>query len=139
VTEVDSAAPSLIIDQLELPLEGVPPLSVEERVERWLGQQEYESATMFEAVLLLRDGRSRRERARRWFDLRTIQAPYDRSGWMIPGGEEAIWLYHEADRAYVSGLFLASLLCAHAPVSVPLPGVWSPSAINLIRTGCAGV
>ena len=54
--------------------------------------------------------RTRTARAKRCLELRAVQAPYDRAFWLVPGGEEAVWLYDEADRAFVDGLFLASLL-----------------------------
>jgi hypothetical protein len=100
----------------------VIPLSEEERVERWLAEQEQESAEVL-AALILRDSTTIEERAKRWSELRAIQAPYHQAnGWLVPGGSEAIWLYDEAERAFIDGLFLAALLCAHAACERVLAG-----------------
>lgn len=110
-----SRGPIIALNQLELEFEGVTPLSAEERVARWLAEQEDESEEVITAALFLEDGSSRADRAERWAEIRAIQAPYDRAhGWLVPGGSEAVWLYEESVRAYVHGLFLAALLCAHS-------------------------
>jgi hypothetical protein len=85
------------------------------RVKKWLAGQEHETLATLAAVLFLRDSNGRRARAERWSELHSVQAPFDREdGWLVPGGSEAVWLYEEAERAYVYGLFLATLHCAHA-------------------------
>jgi hypothetical protein len=123
VEHVDPTRPSLALDQLQLALEGVPPLSAEERLERWLADQPEETAQVHAAFLYLRDANTRSARAQRWADLRAVQAPYDRAwGWLVPGGTEVVWLYDEAGLAYVDGLFLATLLCAHAACERVLAG-----------------
>jgi hypothetical protein len=108
---------------MQLDLEGVEPLSDEERISRWLADQTEETEDVFEAALFLRDHNSRGDRAARWLTVRQVQAPFDTEwGWLITGGSEAVWLYDEAERAFVSGLFLASLLCAHAACERALAG-----------------
>jgi len=104
----------VILDQLELPL-GIPSLSEEERVERWLEEDATETEESFVAALFLANGESRGRRAARWLDLRAAQAKFARHEHiMTTGGNEAIWLYKEAGFAYTEGLFIAALLCAHA-------------------------
>ncbi len=109
--------------QLQLPLEGVEPLTDEERIEAWFYQQERDSADTRTASLFLRDRRTRRARAARWGQIQDIQAPFaNASGWLIPGGMESLWLYHEAERTYIEGFPLASLLSAHAACERVLAG-----------------
>ncbi|MFG2021981.1 hypothetical protein [Actinomadura geliboluensis] len=108
---------------MELDLDGVTPLSEEERIARWLREQEQETPEVLAAILILRDVRSRAERTQRWAEIRSIQAPFHREhGWLIPGGAEVSWLYDEAERAFIDGLFLATLLCAHAACERALAG-----------------
>jgi hypothetical protein len=90
-------------------------LTEEERVKRWLDEQDGESDEILAGHLVLADAESRLRRTQRWRELRAIQAPYDSDwGWLVNGGSEAAWLYDEAARCFVSGYYLAALLCAHA-------------------------
>jgi hypothetical protein len=58
-----------------------------------------------------------------WAAIRSTQALFYREhGWLIPGGAEAVWLYEEAERAFIDGLYLATLLCAHAACERALAG-----------------
>ena len=84
------------LGQLQFDLDGVPALTDEERVLAWLADQEHETADTFRAMLFVRDNLGRAARAERWMELRTVQAPFDREHWLIPGGSEAVWLYEEA-------------------------------------------
>ncbi|GAB3812774.1 hypothetical protein [Kribbella italica] len=123
MTTDDPDGPPVVTRQLQLELEGIDPLTDEQRVEAWLREQGTWSADARAAALYLRDRRSRRTRATRWEQLQAIQAPFESEwGWLTPGGEECIWLYHEAERSYVDGLHLASLLCAHAACERVLAG-----------------
>lgn len=119
----ESSGPSGVVNQLEFDLAGVAPSSREERLATWLEVQEEVTADVLTATLFLQDSRSRRERVERWAEVRSIQAPYDREeGWLVTGGDEAIWLYEESCRSYVNGMFLAALLCAHAACERVLAG-----------------
>jgi hypothetical protein len=112
--EMASGRPPFL-DQLQLDFDGIGLLSDEERVVRWLAEQPEESSAAYLAALFVQDAKSRRRRAEGWSQLRQMQEPFDTDwGWLIPGGVEAVWLYHEAERAYVHDLHLAALLCAHA-------------------------
>jgi hypothetical protein len=116
-------APLIVSDQPELPFEGITPLTREERIIAWLRTQDAETIETIIATLFLTDGESRRRRGERWLQIRSIQAPYDRNeGWLIPGGVEAHWLYEEAYRSYVNGMYLAALLCAHSACERVLAG-----------------
>jgi hypothetical protein len=64
----------VILDQLQLDLEGVEPLSEEDRISRWLSKQTDESEDVFEAALFLHDHNSRGDRAARWFKVRQVRA-----------------------------------------------------------------
>ncbi len=68
----------LVSDQPELPFEDIAPLTREERVIAWLRAQEAETIETIAAILSLMDGESRWSRAERWFEIRTVQAPYER-------------------------------------------------------------
>lgn len=114
--------PANVLDQFELPLEGLNPLTAEERLQRWLSRQDEWSRDVTVALLVLRDGNTRAARSDRWVELRHIEAPYDHVAWMVSGGMEVIWLHHEAGWAYVEGLYLACLLCAHAACERVLAG-----------------
>jgi hypothetical protein len=118
-----SYGPPIVTDQPELPFEGIPCLTREERIMAWLRTQEAETIETVVATLFLADGESRRRRAERWFQIRSTQACYDRDeGWLIPGGMEAFWLYEEACRSYTNGMYLAALLCAHSACERVLAG-----------------
>lgn len=115
--------PPIVVRQMQLHLEGIEPLSDEQRVEAWFQEQEHDTADTRTAALFLRDQRTRRARAARWGQVQELQAPFASSwGWLFPGGSEGLWLYHEAERAYVEGFPLAALLCAHAASERVLAG-----------------
>lgn len=119
--------PSLALDQLQLPLDGIEPLSEEAQVERWLAEQSDETPRVYTAVLHLRDAHTRAARAQRWAEVRVVQSRYEPSwGWLVAGGQEALWLYYDSERAYVDGLFMASLLCAHATCERMIAGCLEP-------------
>lgn len=116
-------APQIVTDQPELPFEGIAPLTSEERIIAWLRAQEAETIETITATLFLMDGESRRSRAERWFEIRSVQAPYERDeGWPIMGGPEVIWLYEEACHSYADSMYLAALLCAHSACERELAG-----------------
>lgn len=107
--------PRLIaLDQPELDLPGVAPRTVKQRVVSWLREEEDETFGFFQATVYLQDRDALDERAERWRELRDVQAPYDQDHWLVPGGPECVWLYQEAESAFILGLFLSSLLCSHA-------------------------
>lgn len=126
---------SLVVDQIELDMPGVPPLSTEQRLRRWLEDQGEETPAVIEALLLIEDDRTRDARVGRYFDIEIARRPFEsEDGWFIPGGSEAWWLYQEAERAYISGLFMASLLCSHAASERALAGCLADFADQLPPT-----
>lgn len=119
----ESNGSPIVLGQLQLSFEGIEPLSDEYRVEAWLHDQEQNTAETRIAALFLRDERTRRARASRWGQVQATQAPFASEwGWLIPGGHESVWLYHEAVRSFVEGFALAALLCAHASCERVLAG-----------------
>jgi len=116
--------PPIVTDQPELPFEDISSLTREEqRVIAWLKTQEVETIETITATLFLMDGESRRSRAERWVEIRSVQVPYDRDeGFPIMGGPEAIWLYDEACHSYAESMYLAALLCAHSACERELAG-----------------
>jgi hypothetical protein len=119
----DSYGPPVVAGQLEFIFDGVEPLPLEKRIADWLDCQNEETPDTLTATLFLVDNESRRRRANRWFEVRCVQAPYDRdSGWLVHGGVEAIWLYDEACRSYIDGAYFSALLCAHAACERVLAG-----------------
>jgi hypothetical protein len=120
--------------QLQLELLGIQPTTAEEQAAAWIAQQEDpDLPAVLQVRLLLTDSLSRKERAQRWAWVRSVQAPYDNhSGWLIPGGTEAVWLYDEATRSYTAGLYVAGLLCAHACCERVLAGClqWHESRLD---------
>jgi hypothetical protein len=103
------------MDQLELDLPGVRPLTEVERAQRWLAEHgQEESLDTVIASLVLVDASARKDRARRWLQVRAVQeAFYSPHGWLITGGPEALWLYEETVRCYVHGLYVAAIVCGH--------------------------
>jgi hypothetical protein len=123
VSDADPDGPYAIVHQLELPLEGIEPLTVAQRVQAWLNAQDDESTSAYIAHLFLQDRRSRKARAARSQEVKSVQAPFDSEwGWLIHGGAESVWLYDEAVHAFVDGFPLASLLCSHAACERVLAG-----------------
>jgi hypothetical protein len=113
----------MIMDQLELPFDNLPSQTCRQRVSAWLEDHDEETADVVAAQLFLVDGTSRRDRAERWIEVRAVQARFECSaGWLIPGGVEAVWLYEEACRSYMNGMYMAALLCAHAGCERVLAG-----------------
>jgi hypothetical protein len=111
------------IDQLQLDFSGIQPLSEQQQISAWLQEVGSEDPRGLEALLVLRDHVDRDGRTKRWMEIQKIQSQYHSDwGWLIPGGEEAIWLYDESQRAYVCGLYLAALLCSHAACERVLSG-----------------
>jgi hypothetical protein len=120
---VDPEGVPELLSQLQFSFENIPPLSAEEMVLRWLNEHEQETESSVVASLFIADNRSRRHRTKRWMQVRAAQAPLEReSGWLIPGGMEASWLYDESCFSYVNGIYLAALLCAHASCERVLAG-----------------
>jgi hypothetical protein len=114
---------AIILDQLQLDLPGIEPLSAEERLQRWLDEQAEDTPEVIMVLMLIEDDDTRQERVNRYLDIERTRKPFESDvGWFIPGGDEAWWLYEEAERAYISGLFLASLLCSHAACERALAG-----------------
>jgi len=110
---------------MQFHFENIPPLTDEERVILWHSQLDETEETEGSVVagLYISDNRSRRRRATRWLQVQAIKAPFYREGgWLIPGGMEASWLYEESCFSYVSGAYLAALLCAHASCERVLAG-----------------
>jgi hypothetical protein len=92
------------LNQLQFHFENIPPLSSEEMVLRWLNEHDQETENWIIANLYITDTQSRRRRAKRWLEVRAVQAPFaNQSGWLIPGGVEASWLYEESCYSYVNG------------------------------------
>lgn len=119
----DSNGIPAALNQLQFHFENIPPLSPEEMVLRWLDEHDQETESSVIAELYIADSQSRRRRAERWLQVRAIQAPFTKqSGWLIPGGAEACWLYDESCLSYANGLYLAALLCAHASSERVLAG-----------------
>jgi len=119
----DPDGPPVVSKQLQLQLDGVEPLSAAERLDAWLRDQEEDSADSITASLFLQDRRTRRARSARWRELQVVESPYATDwGSLVSGGEESLWLYREARWAYVEGLHLAALLCAHAACERVLAG-----------------
>jgi hypothetical protein len=103
--------------QLQLELEGIEPLTEDEKIARWLDSETNVDSVRFRSgVLRLEDSVSRTERAMRWVRVREIQAPFYSPYYLVPGGGEAVWLYQEAISCFIHGMPLASLLCSHAAV-----------------------
>ncbi|MDQ3576620.1 MAG: hypothetical protein M3443_03260 [Actinomycetota bacterium] len=122
----NESGPNGIVNQLELHFEEISPLSTAQRLDRWLTALESSELNMHsvKAVLYLNDDESRHRRARRWLEIRAVQAPYYLpSGWLVSGGSEAVWLYDEACAGYIAGHYLSSLLCAHAASERALAGL----------------
>ncbi|WP_127553359.1 hypothetical protein [Actinoplanes sp. OR16] len=114
---------ALVLDQIELDMPGVQPLSTRERLQLWLGDQEEDTPEVIAALMILEDDSSREWRVQLYFDVEAARRPFEsEDGWLIPGGDEAWWLYEEAERTYLHGLFVASLLCAHAACERALAG-----------------
>jgi hypothetical protein len=121
--DCESSGIPMIMEQLELPLGNLAPQTCRQRVSAWLENQDEETEDVTAAELFLVDGTTRRGRAKRWMEVRAVQARFDRdSGWLIPGGVEAVWLYEEAVRSYMNGMCMAALLCAHASCERVLAG-----------------
>ena len=113
----DPSGPSGIVNQLEINFEEIEPLSLEQRLIDWLDKNgdSIEDVTTATAALFIADAQSRRDRAARRLAIDAIQEPYETSwGWLLVGGEEVIYLYHEACEAYVHQLPLSALMCCHA-------------------------
>lgn len=113
--DCDSSGIPVVLNQLELPFDGLPSSTCSQRVSAWLEDQNEETEDVVCGHLFLVDAESRRRRAARWMDVRAIQARFHSdSGWLIPGGVEAVWLYEEACRSYMNGMYMAALLCSHS-------------------------
>ena len=112
IMDINSRGPEIVVGQLQFEFDGIPPLTQEQRLSAWLADQDIESTDTLTAILFLNDEESRRRRAARWAEVRSIQIPYEaESGWLVSGGEEVIWLYDEACKGYVHGSFFSALLC----------------------------
>ena len=121
--DCDSSGIPTVMEQLELPFDNLPSQTCRQRVSAWLEDQDEETEDVTVAELFLVDGTTRRGRAERWIEVRAAQARFARgSGWLVPGGVEAVWLYEEACRSYMNGMYMAALLCAHASCERVLAG-----------------
>lgn len=102
MASADSDGAPAILRQLELPFEDILALTDEDRVQNWLTDRSPNSPEEWLAFVWLRDAETRRSRATRWARIRAIQEPFDDGGrWLIPGGQECLWLYDQAEQAYV--------------------------------------
>lgn len=125
--DMEPSGPEVIIGQLQFEFDGIPSLTLEQRLSIWLKKQDEETPEVYAALLLLADNDSRARRSRRWEEVRAIQAPYDSpSGWLLSGGVEVSWLYDEACRDYINGAYFSALLCAHAACERELAGFLFP-------------
>ncbi len=107
--------PPIVVGQLQFEFEGIAPLSLDQRLEQWLGQQEEVTIDALVAALFIGDNDSRRRRADRFSELLAMQAPYEGQHlWLVAGGIEVTWLYEEACRDYINGAFFSTLICSHA-------------------------
>jgi hypothetical protein len=121
--DCDSSGIPVVLNQLELPLDGLPSSTCRQRVSAWLQYQAAETEDVVSGQLFLADADSRRDRAARWIEVHAIQARFARdSGSLVPGGIEAVWLYEEACRSYMHGMYMAALLCAHSSCERVLAG-----------------
>jgi hypothetical protein len=113
---------TVALDQLELSLDGVEPLSAEERVQRWISQQSDETPAVLAGWLFLRDEISRAARAHRWAELRDAEVPFHREsglrGRTPPSSAALVPMRH---------------------VNVCLPVASTPIEINWTRGGYGGV
>jgi hypothetical protein len=99
-----------VLSQLQFCFENIPPLTAEEIVMRWLSEHDQETESSVIASLFIADSQSRQHRGKRWLQIRAVQAPFERqSGWLIPGGMEASWLYDESCFSYVNGIYLSGI------------------------------
>ena len=116
----------IITDQLEFAFENLPSQTCWQRVSAWLDDHEEETEEVITAHLFLADYESRRDRARRWLEVRAVQQPFERAdGWLIPGGAEADWLYEEACHSYVNGMYMAALCARTRVASGSSPDAWT--------------
>jgi hypothetical protein len=120
---MEPSGPEVVVGQLQFEFDGITPLTQEQKIVSWLATQDLETPDVFTALLFLNDTESRRRRAARWSDVRSIQVPYDStSGWLVSGGQEVSWLYDEACKGYINGAFFSALLCAHSACERVLAG-----------------
>jgi hypothetical protein len=131
----DPHGPEIVVGQLQFELDGIRPLTLEEKLHQWLSSQEDDTTDVLTASLYVMENRFRRNRASRWHEVLDIQKPFrsDQS-WLVSGGEEAIWLYDESWRDYIDGAYFFALICAHAACERELAGCLFPYREELDRS-----
>lgn len=90
-----------------MPLE-LPPEPVLDKVIPWLDRQ---------------DAESRERRARDWIEVQKVVNTFPAEAWgLSAGGNESSWFLLQSVGCYRQGLFLASLVCAHATCEQEIAG-----------------
>lgn len=126
--------PSEVFEQLQLPLEGVEPLTAEQMLDAWIQRAEVDAddVDLITAYLYKGDRESRRRRAARWRRILAIESKHSHDwGQLVHGGQEAVWLLDEAAMCLAYGLPLGALLCSHAACERHLAGLLSMVAVDL--------
>lgn len=130
----DPRGPEVVVGQLQFEFDGIAPLTLGERLSRWLNSEEDESSDFLTAMLFIADNNSRRRRAGRWHQVLNLQKPYRSDpAWVVSGGAEAMWLYNEAWRDYIDGAYFSSLICAHSACERELAGCLFPYREELAK------